>query len=98
MPVICSERHERLEKCNGRPGRLWRVTDRNGNRSAFNGYHWQASQWSAVVCLRCGCSWRTKANYVDRLLDRNAVTERDVEPGYVAHQAFMNLNCRTAYR
>ena len=37
-----------------------------GNCSAFNGYHWTRSDWSAVRCLRAGCSgnWRTKADYV----------------------------------
>lgn len=42
-----------------------------GNASAFNGYHWTRSDWSAVVCLRPHCTgtWRTKSSYVDRLPD-----------------------------
>lgn len=41
------------------------------NRSAFNGYHWTPSDYSAVLCDPdrggCGVYWRTKAAYVDSL-------------------------------
>lgn len=49
--------------------RQWKVLDRNCNYSAFNGYHWTSSDYSRVWCLKCGCSWRTKANYVASLPD-----------------------------
>jgi hypothetical protein len=51
--------------------RAWVVTQRKCNHSAFNGYHYQYSQWSAIVCLGVGCpaAWRTKAAYVAQLAD-----------------------------
>jgi hypothetical protein len=39
------------------------------NYSAFNGYHFTPSDYSAVQCLTCGASWRTKAKYVSDLPD-----------------------------
>jgi len=47
----------------------WVVLQRNGNRSAFNGYHWTASAYSACRCTGCGRVWRTRAAYVARLPD-----------------------------
>jgi hypothetical protein len=49
----------------------WRVIQRNGNASAFNGYHWTPSDYSAVRCTLPDCRrvWRTKAAYVDQLPD-----------------------------
>lgn len=40
------------------------VLDRCGNSSAFNGYRWQPSDYSAVLCVWCGRVWRTKAKYI----------------------------------
>lgn len=40
------------------------VTVRNGNYSAFNGYHFTPSDYSEVMCLKCGWRWRTKAQWV----------------------------------
>lgn len=39
------------------------------NHSAFNGYNYTPSDYSAVRCTRPGChgAWRTKAAYVDDL-------------------------------
>ena len=39
------------------------------NHSAFNGYYYTPSDYSAVRCTRPGCpgAWRTKAAYVDDL-------------------------------
>lgn len=51
----------------------WVVVQRLCNFSAFNGYKYQASDYSGVRCLRCGQFWRTKAKYVYRL--RNATGE-----------------------
>jgi hypothetical protein len=50
---------------------FWRVVQRNGNASAFNGYHWTLSDYSGVRCTHpdCGRFWRTKANYVRDLPD-----------------------------
>lgn len=63
----------------------WVVTQRNANASAFNGYHSQWSEYSAVRCLRCGSSWRTKAAFVDSLPNAPADwmhrSSMDQEPG-----------------
>lgn len=49
----------------------WRVTARNCNYSAFNGYRRTYSDYSEVTCDRrlggCGRFWRTKAAYVAAL-------------------------------
>lgn len=47
----------------------WVVLQRNGNASAFNGYRWQWSAYSAVQCRKCFRWWRTKAAYVADLPD-----------------------------
>jgi len=47
----------------------WRVHDRHANHSAFNGYHRTVSDYSALHCLNCGHCWRTKAKYVEQVLD-----------------------------
>lgn len=47
----------------------WAVLQRNGNASAFNGYHWTPSDYSCIRCGHCGRVWRTKANYVRHLPD-----------------------------
>lgn len=49
--------------------RRWYVTARHCNYSAFNGYHYTPSDYSEVRCSCCRCSWRTKAQYVNRLRD-----------------------------
>lgn len=49
--------------------RDWRVTARRSNQSAFNGYHWTPSDWSAVRCRQCRAMWRTRAKYVEGLRD-----------------------------
>jgi hypothetical protein len=55
----------------GRPisERPWYVIVREGNYSAFNGYHFTHSDYSSVRCDACGAHWRTKADYVLRLKD-----------------------------
>lgn len=47
----------------------WKVTQRNGNASAFNGYHWQWSAYSRIKCFACGLTWRSKGKFVDFLPD-----------------------------
>lgn len=47
----------------------WRVTARKHNRSKFNGGRYTRSAYSAVHCLKCDRTWRTKARYVDALPD-----------------------------
>lgn len=49
----------------------WAVVVRNGNFSAFNGYHFTPSDYSTVRCLVPACrrAWRTKAAYVKELPD-----------------------------
>lgn len=55
----------------GHPARSVKVTTREGNYSAFNGYRFTPSDYSAVRCFVAGCGhvWRTKADYVDSLPD-----------------------------
>ena len=55
--------------CADKKARKWAVLQRCGNASAFNGYRWQFSAYSAVTCLACGRVWRTKAAYVRDLPD-----------------------------
>lgn len=45
----------------------WQVVTRNGNYSAFSGYHFTPSRYSLVRCAACGARWRTKAAYVSSL-------------------------------
>ena len=47
----------------------WRVHTRRANYSAFNGYHWTPSAYSALHCTNCGHCWRSKAKYVDKIPD-----------------------------
>jgi len=48
----------------------WVVVHRNCNYSAFSGYHYTPSDFSAVMCTKCGARWRTKANYVYELKNK----------------------------
>ena len=58
-----SELREREENrlCGKEHRHSWRVVQRNGNASAFNGYRWTWSRYSGVRCLRCLRFWRTGA-------------------------------------
>lgn len=47
--------------------RKWRILQYKCNHSAFNGWRYQRSDYSAITCLRCRMVWRTKANYVEQL-------------------------------
>lgn len=49
--------------------RRWVVLQRNCNFSAFSGYSYTPSAYSAVQCHACGVVWRTKAAYVPKLMD-----------------------------
>lgn len=55
-------------QCPGKDRSFWRIETWRGNRSAFNGYRFTRSDYSRIVCLRCGTPWRTKAAYVGTLL------------------------------
>lgn len=57
------------------------VLQRKGNRSAFNGYRWTPSAYSAVRCTSCGACWRTKAAYVDSAPDASAEPKATGEEG-----------------
>lgn len=55
--------------------RAWICTQYKSNRSAFSGYRYTPSNWSAIVCRGCHRMWRTKADYAGEikqgsLLDR----------------------------
>jgi hypothetical protein len=68
---------ERNQECQREHRAHWVVIQRYGNASAFNGYHWTPSDYSAVRCAKpdCGRVWRTKAGYVAQLPD-----QRDLPP------------------
>lgn len=51
------------------------VVTRKANYSAFNGYHWTPSDYSALRCLECRYPWRSKADGVDAVPD---ATEADL--------------------
>lgn len=48
------------------------VIDRLCNYSAFNGYRYTPSDYSAVLCTTCGASWRTKAAWVAECRDASS--------------------------
>jgi len=48
--------------------RYWRIVQYRCNHSAFNGYARTPSEYSGIRCLACGAYWRTRADYVDRLI------------------------------
>lgn len=54
-------------RCEKKDRTQWRIVKYRCNNSAFNGYHTTPSDYSAVCCLKCNASWRTKAAYVVEL-------------------------------
>lgn len=72
-PAQRSNVAESVRRCaDGKPGHPLaevRVLTRYGNHSAFNGYHFTPSDWSALRCRACGTIWRTNARYVDECRD-----------------------------
>lgn len=51
----------------GHPLDQVKVVDYHCAYSAFNGYHFTQSDYSALRCRACGTSWRTKARYVEEI-------------------------------
>lgn len=47
----------------------WRVTCRQGNHSAFNGYRFAPSRYSGFRCLGCLAAWRSRAGYASEIAD-----------------------------
>lgn len=47
-----------------------------GNYSAFNGYRFTPSDYSAVSCTRCGAVWRTNAGWVELLPRRGTLVQQ----------------------
>lgn len=91
----CSEKREPFDVPGpARPGRLWRVLQRYGNCSAFNGYQCAPSDYSCLCCLKCGRVWRTKADYVARLSDIKD-EERNISSGHQGHVQAMMARGRT---
>jgi hypothetical protein len=84
----CPERKEPMTRDDDRPARLWRWKDYKANYSAFNGYRYTPSDYSACVCLACGASWRTKANWP---LDGLRESDRAKLPGGPNHETFMSF-------
>ena len=67
-----SERERgRNQQCARDHRAFWVVLQRECNYSAFNGYRYTPSDYSAVACRAPGCGrvWRTKAAYVGGLPD-----------------------------
>jgi hypothetical protein len=58
---------EKDRQCRREHREFWAVVQYHGNASAFNGYHWQHSDYSGITCNSCGRYWRTKAGYVEDL-------------------------------
>jgi hypothetical protein len=69
--------------CSPRDRSYWRVVTRLANYSAFNGYRHTPSDYSEVICLRCGGRWRTKAKYVAAVADatREEIDAPALDPG-----------------
>jgi hypothetical protein len=67
--TIAVTEHAVVLACGREHRATWTVIQRHGNRSAFNGYHWTRSDYSACLCGTCGRVWRTKAAYVEHLPD-----------------------------
>jgi hypothetical protein len=65
------EAHARQQACAAGHRDFWWVSVREGNSSAFNGYHFTRSAYSECRCARPGCGrrWRTNAGYVRDLPD-----------------------------
>lgn len=59
----CDERKKPVRE------RAWIVYNRRCHYSAFSGYGYTPSDYSAVHCRECNATWRTKARYVDELRD-----------------------------
>ena len=49
--------------------RAWEVTQRNCNHSAFSGYHYTSSRYSAIRCTACRAIWRSTGRFVHMLKD-----------------------------
>ena len=57
-----SERKRRVLKCPRCKSTDLRVDQRLCNHSAFNGYRYTPSDYSALRCMGCQWPWRTKAD------------------------------------
>jgi hypothetical protein len=66
---IAAMEHDVVVACGRDHRATWTVIQRHGNASAFNGYHWTPSDYSACRCGTCGRVWRTNAAYVEGLPD-----------------------------
>lgn len=66
---IQEQDHKRQQECAREHRASWWVAVREGNSSAFNGYHFTRSAWSECRCGACHRRWRTKAGYVRDLPD-----------------------------
>jgi hypothetical protein len=66
---LAARAHAEVVACGREHRASWRVIQRHGNASAFNGYRWADSDYSAVRCGGCGRVWRTRAAYVESLPD-----------------------------
>lgn len=53
--------------------RNWRVMQYRCNHSAFSGWQYTPSDYSAIICdaPQCNGCWRTKASYADALYARD---------------------------
>ena len=55
----------------------WRVFRHRYNTSTFNGGRYTPSDYSDVLCLKCGRIWRTKAAYVETLAHATDAEKRN---------------------
>lgn len=72
--------------------RLWRVTADRCNHSTFNGGRRTPSDYSALTCLACGASWRTKADYPDALPLYNDAESRRVKADIAREKSVRTLD------
>lgn len=63
-----AEAHELALECAREHREHWEILQYRCNHSAFNGYHHTPSDYSQLRCNLCGRVWRTKADYVDRMV------------------------------
>jgi len=57
----CEERRKPV------PERDWTVSNYHWNNGAFTPQGGQASNWSTVICNKCGAAGRSQSNYVEEV-------------------------------
>jgi hypothetical protein len=66
---MSANEREKNRKCLAEHRAHWVVLQRQCNYSAFSGYRYTPSAYSAIRCNSCDRVWRTRAGYVAELPD-----------------------------